>query len=837
MQKSDDAIIYLCNKIISSVEFENVFDKLFNLVTLNFFSVNDTNNILISEYKKLLKYSDFLSNSTVESHRTLALQIITLLYKLYFNDEGYQVHLKSIFSKFGLFGAEESFVKEELSLPDSLEYERNLKRLVQSINAGQDIFTDSQYKIHGGMSKNNVFSFSGPTSLGKSFLLKHSAIKMLNNNNIIVFILPTKALLEEYHNDLRKMLSIEGVMDVNVAKSVSSVKKGVKNILIFTQERLNSFLFDDDFNSVNIDVLIVDEAHKLSEFNPRSITLYKVIRRSIDKFSNLKLYFSSPVIHNPEIFLKTFNIDSDNKFITVKESPVTQSLYVYDLQENIVSSYNPRSKVFDKLKVVENITSSYSLISYLGNRSKSNLIFSSSKTDAILKASEFLNFVKREGLLWDVDKELSIEADIVKGLIHDDYNLSELMRHGIAYHHGTLPNFIRKRVEELYSNKRLKYIFCTSTLLEGVNLPTENIFIFPMKNKKSTLSVESKLSFWNLAGRAGRYKNELNGNIICLGNRNDWEIMGELVSNDREVSINNPLDETFSKHRKIRNILNDKTLDPHAVIKDVTSIVLADVMGFKRHGAMSSVLLSIPEKFRDNVIEEGWQYICRHGIRDINHLAYSSNHRISTEQHYKAWVYAKDKGYKLKSLSRDSVKDFINVLDEVYGIRKTKASLSQLINVTYSWLYGDSLRKIISDSIKYSKSVKDASYQYVTFEPCNKEHVNFKIMEVISTIENEVTFKLEMYCAHYFQVLLGVYGEHESGINLSPFLEYGTMDVKTIALQDYGFSRAAALEIEKQYSKCVRYDENGQISQLNKQMLLTMAGANSVVAKEVMWIV
>jgi hypothetical protein len=835
LPKSNNLIFGICNKIIESDEFKYLFDKLFMLSVLNFFSVEKSNNILILEYNKLLKYSDFLSNSSNEAHRTLSLQIITLLYNFYFNDEGYQIHLKSIFTKFGLFGAEDTFIKDGVNLPDSIDYERNLKRLVQRVNSGNDILTDSQYQIFGNINNSNTFSFSGPTSLGKSFLLKHTAINLLEHNNIIVFILPTKALLEEYQNDLRKLLLIENLTNVNVAKSVSSINKDCKNILLFTQERLNSLLFDPNHKLISIDVLIIDEAHKLSEFTPRSITLFKVIRQSIDRFNNLKIYFSSPVINNPEIFLNTFNIKCENNFLSIKESPVVQSLYIFDLQENIASSFNPRSKSFDQLKVDVNIKSDYGLISYLGNSSKSNLVYSSSKIDAITRSYGFLNYIRGENLNWPVDKDLDIEADIVKDLIHDDYNLAELLRHGIAFHHGGLPNFIRKRIEELYSNKKIRYVFCTSTLLEGVNLPTENIFIYPMKKSINKLSIKSKLSFWNLAGRAGRYKNELNGNIICLGSHNDWKVIDQLVEDDKKVNVENPLDETFSKHKKILNILNDVTKKPHTVIKDVTSIVLADVMKFKRDGITSTILESIPPTIREKVINEGWAYICRHGIKDVDYVAYSSNHRISTEQHRKAFIYAKDNKVKLKSLTRDDVSAYLTVLNDIYKIRNGSKSLNQLINITYSWLYGNPLRRIISDSIEYSTSIKDHNFNFVSFDKSNKEHINLKITEVIATIESEICFELEMYSAHYFQILSGLYGENNSGINLSPFLEYGTMDLKAIYLQDYGFSRAAALEIIRSYSKCIKYSENGNVASIDKNMLLSLAGKNSVVAKEILW--
>lgn len=47
----------------------------------------------------------------------------------------------------------------------------------------------------------------------------------------------------------------------------------------------------------------------------------------------------------------------------------------------------------------------------------------------------------------------------------------------IAYHHGQLPQAIRNIVEELFRKGDIDFIFCTPTLVEGVNMPTRNIFI------------------------------------------------------------------------------------------------------------------------------------------------------------------------------------------------------------------------------------------------------------------------------------------------------------------------------------------------------------------------
>lgn len=60
-------------------------------------------------------------------------------------------------------------------------------------------------------------------------------------------------------------------------------------------------------------------------------------------------------------------------------------------------------------------------------------------------------------------------------------------------------------------------IFCTSTLLEGVNMPADNLFITDYRNGYNPLS---DVEFRNLIGRVGRLQYSLYGNVflICMKN-------------------------------------------------------------------------------------------------------------------------------------------------------------------------------------------------------------------------------------------------------------------------------------------------------------------------------
>ena len=78
------------------------------------------------------------------------------------------------------------------------------------------------------------------------------------------------------------------------------------------------------------------------------------------------------------------------------------------------------------------------------------------------------------------------------------------LRKGIIYHHGSVPDAIRVYIEELYRNEpEIKYVVTSSTLLSGVNLPAERMFILDNRRGRANLSPNS---FHNLVGRICRFK-------------------------------------------------------------------------------------------------------------------------------------------------------------------------------------------------------------------------------------------------------------------------------------------------------------------------------------------
>lgn len=827
-------IEYLCDRIKSSYEFNNYYHGLLEQLAYSFFEKNRHDFVFTAQHERLLHFSQFLSNSSTESNRAIALKVISGINELFPHNNYTKAITKSILTNFGLFSAVTSFTDPSVSLSTSSTLIGDIRRATQAIPNSEYSFTNRQYDIYNEILINRFFSFSGPTSLGKSFVIKNCAIDLLNKFDVIVFILPTKALLEEYLVDFRAMLNKRGVDNVNITKSVSGVKPGEKNLMIFTQERYNNFLYESDYLDINVDVLFIDEAHKLADkSSKRSLTLYKVILASLEKYSGLKLIFSSPVISNPDIFFKYFNVNG--KSLSIAESPVAQSLFFANIYSKEYKYFDTVTKKVIDFDIFGGFESDFDLIFKIGSQHDSNLVYVSSKSQCVNKALEFSSFLISKGIVAEEDEELLTESKLISECIHKDFSLPHLLKYGIAYHHGNLPAFIRKRIESLYSSKKIKYIFCTSTLLEGVNLPTKNVFIYPFG--KASNSNGFSLDFWNLAGRAGRYKSELTGNIICIGNEtNSWGEFESSVSNKDIIKIDNEISPLLQSPQQILNYLNESVKSHKPKVVEISTMILSEILTYLSEGKIGGLLRAFDSEIRQEIISSGRKYLAKKNLLDIDISTFSENHRFNSDIQSSAYKLASNKNNILMTFQRDDVFKYLQKINDVYKIVKSTAIYPFSI-MTYSWLRGESINSIINNGIKYSKKVCElAPYGWVDFDSSNTYHVNLKILEVINSIETDITFKLESSLAHYYQLCKSLHGENASGINLSKFVDYGTINAKEMSLQEYGFSRAAASELLKKHRVFIEFDSNDSLKKINVKGLINSVDSGGLLKKEIEWL-
>jgi superfamily II DNA/RNA helicase len=106
-------------------------------------------------------------------------------------------------------------------------------------------------------------------------------------------------------------------------------------------------------------------------------------------------------------------------------------------------------------------------------------------------------------------------ADMATQRLGAAHPLSPVLRKGIAFHHAALPVDVLEELEEALRDGTLRFMTCTSTLTEGVNLPVRTVVLAETQWDEAE-SLLSGVRLVNAMGRAGRAGKESEGWIVLV---------------------------------------------------------------------------------------------------------------------------------------------------------------------------------------------------------------------------------------------------------------------------------------------------------------------------------
>jgi len=847
------------NRLSEDILIDEYFKELFNKLCKGFGNklIKDVDvSFTNKELRDLLRFSDILSNSTVTTNRNLAYKIVSILLYISKNNPVYQGYTSAILAKLGNFPAL-NLLNFDVELPYDRRIEADTKKIIQKVQ-GQEgaVFTDSQYQLFKRLKNSNYFSFAGPTSMGKSFIIKAFIRNIINAEKKpnIVILVPTRALINQFVSDLKEELAYDLRIqnyDIHSTFDTTLYDPEKKQVFVLTPERLLSLLSDND--KPNLDILFVDEAHKLSaEKDYRSITLYLAVEKAIRYYNNLGVYFSSPNVSNPEVFLDLFNLENKSTFKT-NETPVGQNLFYIDLVTKECKYFSELEVIDISLNEIDYFSDSLNTVFKLGSDG-ANIIYCNSTDSTVNNARDFISLINNSfinSLSCTQINELDDAINTISEVIHPQYFLIDCLKNGIGFHFGRLPHIVRVKIEKLFKKGIIKFLFCTSTLLEGVNLPAKNIFI--LNNRKGRAKM-SKIDFWNLAGRAGRLNHELSGNIFCIreGHR-DWSNTDLFVGRETiklETSIDNKLD---SRLNKIEQIFKNKDIEKADNNEDLIINYIANIILIDR--------IDMLESYESPIIKKLLQKEQYEMISKVDEL--KNNIKVPLEivqQNYSIMVMQQDIVFKTISDHIDSNHEkpsfpstvnyqnclaVLNFLYDMYDWGKYEKSLENREKLKYiaqlmnNWINGASLKTLILNTLKYkTENNKDIYYSFrgqrmiEKFDINNMLHVNHEINCLLSDIEEIIQFTLEKYFSSYFSILEYFYKD-DAGPNWSSFLEYGTKNPIIILLQNMGLSRQTAMYLYDECYECLLIND-GELSGINKEELIKLIGKDSLYYDEIL---
>lgn len=457
---------------LSSLKNIEIFRKTVKKLNLNEVLTEQEKEYLLA--RAIILTKEYELNKEYTGYLEFAYYII-LKYSIKYND---YKPLYDFSINFGYYPISNTITKLNLIQMDSID-DIIIKNGINKFKK-KDIVETYEQKYNQDKfihSNNNEIAYIAPTSYGKSSIISEKILT--DRHNKIGIIVPTKSLINQTYNFIKQqILNYKIIMFDEMYEDDDE-----KFIAIITQERGLRLL---ERNNFYFEQIFVDEAHNLLLDDERSILLSRLINKNYSKNPNQKIVYLSPLVDNSKN-LKSYNegnIDEYKINFNLKEPEI------FELRlDGEVLKYNRFMNEFYIL------SDNYSVIDYIRNNEKNkNFIFIARP----VKIEKFAKEIKEHKELETNNDELNLLADTLKKYVHEDFNVIDLIKHGIVYIHGKMPDQIKDYLEYKYKTiKELRYLIANHVILEGINLPIDNLYIMTVNSLNTKQIV-------NLIGRVNR---------------------------------------------------------------------------------------------------------------------------------------------------------------------------------------------------------------------------------------------------------------------------------------------------------------------------------------------
>ena len=352
-------------------------------------------------------------------------------------------------------------------------------------------------------------------------------------------------------------------------------------------------------------------------------------------------------------------------------------------------------------------------------------------------------------------------------------------------------------MESLFSKKLIDVICCTSTLLEGVNLPAKNIVIY--KPKRGRSSPMNSIYFWNLAGRAGRLTKDFYGNIYCI-DIDEWGDSYKPGQDQEHQNIKSSMEEVITQKREliIQYLKQQNNLKKED--RDVEAAVTRFIVNEIRHDNI---------EFIQELIQRN-KDISENDFVEIKNLVTAIKSEISLNKkvilnnstidpRLQNNLYENMKNMKnLPILNSPSSYNFWTKLSTILDIlniylnkNRTPSQMFLIKKISYDWVNEKLLGDIINEDISYQR---DHMGKNVT-----DKFVNERIEHIFETIEDVLRYEISKDLCCYIDILKEINNSKNLDININDnicyYFEMGAFKPTTITLIENGIPRTPAILI------------------------------------------
>ncbi len=360
---------------------------------------------------------------------------------------------------------------DQLDLRDTIAYEYR-----RPLNMAEDfVFHREQAEAYQRLLAGDSVILSAPTSFGKSRIID-AMIASGKFSNVAV-IVPTLALIDETRRRLSQFSDSYKIV------THLSQRPAEKNVFVLTAERAVAY---EHFPT--IEFFVIDEFYKLDDLgegpsaNPDRAVALNIALQKLWRMGG-QFYMLGPNIERiPEEVKKELRCH----------------LHFTDFTTVIAEHHRVPRKGKDLDRLVEVCRS----------LKEPTLIFCRSPARANAVARRLLH----EGVGSDAT-ELHSAAEWASRNYHPEWIWGNAIVKGIGVHHGRLPRALAQYTVRMFNDLKLRFLICTSTLIEGVNTKAKNVIIFDDKIAKEKIDF---FTFNNIKGRSGRMFEHFIGHVYLF---------------------------------------------------------------------------------------------------------------------------------------------------------------------------------------------------------------------------------------------------------------------------------------------------------------------------------
>jgi len=426
-------------------------------------------------------------------------------------------------------------------------------------------FPSQKLAVLNGLLSKNTCSLQMPTSSGKTSITELIIYNEFKNNKNckILYLAPYRALASELKQTLAINISKFGISSKTIyGGNLPTIEERTAindvNLLITTPEKFMAI--EDIFNDVSeeFSTIICDEGHLLDD-SSRGLSYELLLSRLKSSKDSKRFIFISAIIPN---------ISTVNSWLGGNKTTLIESSYrPTELEFAFLNKMNKENAYFLDIKPHKEKPHNYQLYNFLTSRELKkpdgrkitskiglsvavSLKATNSGTVALFAPhkrgntgveglanetlSQLINSDFSNLLQFSKEQYLYRLSEYFTYIFGIDYLLTQASKFGFLYHHGDFPQNVREIIEDALRENEIRFVICTNTLAEGINLPIKTIVIHStLRFDPSTKSMRSPLKIRdlkNLIGRAGRAGKETKG-LVIIPHEGDFTIMYDLANN------------------------------------------------------------------------------------------------------------------------------------------------------------------------------------------------------------------------------------------------------------------------------------------------------------------